>query len=62
MFIKRRTKLIRNHWRNGITGVENPLDAVEEERVIAPPDKKQLQGYFDRLDYRKESKYKVIPC
>ena len=23
MFIKRRTKLIRNHWRNGIAGVED---------------------------------------
>jgi len=30
MFIKRRTKLIRSQWRNGITGVENALSCSTE--------------------------------
>ena len=28
-FIKRRAKLIRSHWRNGITGVESPVDLAD---------------------------------
>ena len=40
MFIKRRTKLIRSQWRNGIKGVENPLELAQEDRVIAPTDRK----------------------
>ena len=40
MFIKRRTKLIRSHWRNGITGVENALDTGEEDRILVPNDNK----------------------
>ena len=36
-FIKRRTKLIRNHWRNGIAGVENANDSRSGlHRVLAP--------------------------
>ena len=31
MFIKRRTKLIRNHWRNGIAGIEAVNDSVDRE-------------------------------
>ena len=27
-FIKRRTKLIRSHWRNGIAGLESVEDVV----------------------------------
>ena len=26
MFIKRRAKLLRTHWRNGIAGLTNPAD------------------------------------
>ena len=29
-FIKRRTKLIRNSWRNGITGVEQVQEPTEQ--------------------------------
>lgn len=37
MFIKRRTKLIRSNWRNGITGVENANDnQTGDHRVLAP--------------------------
>ena len=30
MFIKRRAKLIRNHWRNGIAGIENASDLAAD--------------------------------
>ena len=42
MFIKRRQKLIRSQWRNGIAGVENPLDTNDEDRVIEHVDKNKL--------------------
>ena len=57
-FIKRRTKLIRNHWRNGITGVESADDSrVGEHRVLAPAaDPSKLQEYQIRQESRKDSK------
>ena len=59
MFIKRRTKLIRNHWRNGITGVENANDAYTgENRVLAPAaDPTKLDNYYTRQESRKDSKF-----
>ena len=58
MFIKRRTKLIRSNWRNGIAGVEDALDCISnDERVLTPTDNNQLKHYFDRANSRKESKY-----
>ena len=57
MFIKRRTKLIRSHWRNGIAGLEDALDCVNnDERVLTPTDNRKLKDYFDRANSRKESK------
>lgn len=56
MFIKRRTKLIRNNWRNGITGVENANDAqTGDHRVLAPAaDPTKLKNYYNRLETRKD--------
>lgn len=59
MFIKRRAKLIRNQWRNGITGIENASDVTpgsDTGKVIAHTDKKTLDSYFYRSENRKESK------
>jgi len=33
MFIKRRAKLLRNHWRNGIAGLDNPGSAGNADPV-----------------------------
>ena len=56
MFIKRRTKLIRNNWRNGITGVENANDTqTGDHRVLAPAaDPTKLRDYNKRLESRKD--------
>ena len=60
MFIKRRAKLIRSHWRNGITGIENASDVAatcsDADKVIAHTDKKTLDSYFYRSENRKDSK------
>ena len=31
MFIKRRAKLLRTHWRNGIAGLTNPADEDNDQ-------------------------------
>ena len=63
-FIKRRAKLIRNHWRNGIAGVEttdptqNEAESLldKEKQVLSSGDPIKLQTYYSRLDARKDSK------
>lgn len=55
MFIKRRTKLIKSQWRNGIVGIEDTQG--EQEQVIQPIDKTKIRSYFDRLEERKDSKF-----
>ena len=55
MFIKRRTKLIKSQWRNGIVGIEDTQG--EEEQVLQPIDKTKIRSYFDRLEERKDSKF-----
>ena len=59
MFIKRRTKLIRNHWRNGIAGVEDVQECGQgtESKVLASTDAVKLKSFFDRAENRKECKY-----
>ena len=61
MFIKRRAKLIRNQWRNGIVGLEDSMcvDKGAEDQVLPTSDSTALKHYFDRSDMRKESKYKT---
>ena len=54
MFIKRRAKLIKSQWRNGIVGVEDTQSG--EEQVLQPIDKTKIRSYFDRLEERKDSK------
>lgn len=58
MFIKRRAKLIRNQWRNGITGIENPSDVTipDSEKTISHTDAKSLERYHFRSERRKECK------
>ena len=58
LFIKRRTKLIKSQWRNGIVGIEDTQggDEREEEQVLQPIDKTKIRRYFDRLEERKDSK------
>ncbi len=60
MFIKRRTKLIRNHWRNGIAGIEAVNDCVEREdgaQVLYGANRQDLIAYQKRAESRKDSKY-----
>ncbi len=58
MFIKRRAKLIRNHWRNGIAGFEDSLctGKSKEDQVLPTNDPTTLKNYFERSENRKESK------
>ena len=58
MFIKRRTKLIKSQWRNGIVGIEDTQG--EEEQVLQPIDKTKIRSYFDRLEERKDSKFLLL--
>ena len=66
-FIKRRAKLIRSHWRNGIAGLESidptqaALDDVDDseardKQVLSSGDPKKLSTYFHRLESRKDRK------
>ena len=47
-FLKRRAKLIRNHWRNGIAGVETVQLDSENVQVLPKADKKKLSDLMSR--------------
>ena len=44
-YIKRRVKLIKNNWRNGIVGVEMPNEQSDEQSVFYQSNAEQLDKF-----------------
>ena len=53
-FLKRRAKLIKSGWRNGIVGMESPDDA--EGSLLFQSNRDRILSYQNRQDARKECK------
>ena len=58
-FLKRRGKLIKSGWRNGIVGMESPDDA--EGSLLFQSNRDRILSYQSRQDARKECK-SLLAC
>lgn len=55
-FIKRRVKLIKNGWRNGIVGVEMPNEESTDQSIFYKSNAGDLKKFEYRTNIRRDSK------